>query len=551
MQSSILWGKSCLWEVDFNTWILGFSIGTSKTVPDINKTTAGNLPSKYIIHAYLSNADKVKKITHEILKLAEKEGMKSVSFPALGTGNIGGSPHQVAPALIDAIGEFATNEKPKSLQLVKLVIFQADMIPVFEDTLKTKSGDSFKKPEGAWKRGINMVGAVLKYATGSGAGPGKKDDAEHDIRKKKPKEEQDVLILLIVARDASKIDKAVKRIEEYIQDEYYSEEVVPVEGEDSVLEDGMMGAIRIIGKKHKVRISTGKKGIIVEGPKAAVLGTKADIISEFARIQGEEKRRAKELLLSKEVQWRYKSDTGIYDDYDEEINARLEKAYQNKEASIELDMEEGKIQIDLVKMVEIDVTGNEVQINRADLSIEKSNLPSNWIPMDESSNLEVVKLTQGSPEYNDVEQSFKAGYPNANIVQIDRIQNKEIYTQYTARKEQMKARLGMETERLLYHGTSQDTVDKINMRGFNRSYCGKNAVVFGKGTYFARDLSYSAQDRYSQRDANNQKYIYICKVQIPIETTEPSDEDQDDDIDIDSISDDESEYEDDSDDDGD
>ena len=38
----------------------------------------------------------------------------------------------------------------------------------------------------------------------------------------------------------------------------------------------------------------------------------------------------------------------------------------------------------------------------------------------------------------------------------------------------MKTRLGRDSERILYHGTSKDTVDKINMRGFNRSFCGKN-----------------------------------------------------------------------------
>ena len=43
-----------------------------------------------------------------------------------------------------------------------------------------------------------------------------------------------------------------------------------------------------------------------------------------------------------------------------------------------------------------------------------------------------------------------------------------------ARKDQMKSRLGRDTERIMYHGTSSDTVDKITKRGFNRSFCGKN-----------------------------------------------------------------------------
>ena len=38
------------------------------------------------------------------------------------------------------------------------------------------------------------------------------------------------------------------------------------------------------------------------------------------------------------------------------------------------------------------------------------------------------------------------------------------------------------------------------------------AVVYGQGIYFARDASYSAEDRYSTRDGNNHKRIYLCCV---------------------------------------
>ena len=68
------------------------------------------------------------------------------------SGNIGGSPQQVATAIIDAISEFAVNEKPTHLQVVKLTIFQQDMVPVFESTLKNKIDVDSKKPEGIMKR---------------------------------------------------------------------------------------------------------------------------------------------------------------------------------------------------------------------------------------------------------------------------------------------------------------------------------------------------------------------------------------------------------------
>ena len=76
------------------------------------------------------------------------------------SGNLGGTAKQVAPALIDAIGEFVTSEQPKNVRLVKLVIFQQDMIPVFEETLKTKSGSTFKKPDSVLTRGLSKYACV-------------------------------------------------------------------------------------------------------------------------------------------------------------------------------------------------------------------------------------------------------------------------------------------------------------------------------------------------------------------------------------------------------
>ncbi|MCP6769738.1 hypothetical protein NL529_33315, partial [Klebsiella pneumoniae] len=53
-------------------------------------------------------------------------------------------------------------------------------------------------------------------------------------------------------------------------------------------------------------------------------------------------------------------------------------------------------------------------------------------------------------------------------------------------------------ERQLYHGTKESAVLKICATGVDRSYSGTaNAVCFGCGAYFARDMSYSAQDQYS------------------------------------------------------
>ena len=65
----------------------------------------------------------------------------------------------------------------------------------------------------------------------------------------------------------------------------------------------------------------------------------------------------------------------------------------------------------------------------------------------------------------------------------------------------------------MYH-TQEDSIEKIIQQGFNRSFCGKNATVFGKGVYFARDASYSSCDTYSPPNSSGHKYILACNVVV-------------------------------------
>ena len=62
------------------------------------------------------------------------------------------------------------------------------------------------------------------------------------------------------------------------------------------------------------------------------------------------------------------------------------------------------------------------------------------------------------------------------MFQIQRVQNKTLYQQYSAKKKLMEQQNppGTQNERILWHGTAPAAVKSINALGFNRSYCGKN-----------------------------------------------------------------------------
>jgi len=133
-------------------------------------------------------------------------------------------------------------------------------------------------------------------------------------------------------------------------------------------------------------------------------------------------------------------------------------------------------------------------------------------------------LNPSSKEYREVSNSFLMTLPKTTkIMRIYRIQNMAMYQSYIVKRKTIvdrdktlteKQALARFERRWLWHGTNEDSVEKIIQQGFNRSFCGKNATVYGKGVYFARDASYSAADLYSPKDAKGNKYILACSVVV-------------------------------------
>ncbi|XP_008980587.1 protein mono-ADP-ribosyltransferase PARP15 [Callithrix jacchus] len=140
------------------------------------------------------------------------------------------------------------------------------------------------------------------------------------------------------------------------------------------------------------------------------------------------------------------------------------------------------------------------------------NLPEHWTDMNHQLSC-MVQLHPGQSEYNTIKDKFTQTCSSYTIEKIERIQNAFLWQSYQVKKKHMDIKNGhMNNERLLFHGTDADSVPHVNQHGFNRSYAGKNAVAYGKGTYFAVDASYSAKDTYSRPDSNGRKHMYVVRV---------------------------------------
>jgi poly [ADP-ribose] polymerase 10/14/15 len=129
----------------------------------------------------------------------------------------------------------------------------------------------------------------------------------------------------------------------------------------------------------------------------------------------------------------------------------------------------------------------------------------------------VVAVPAGSDEYADVQRRFDQTARGAAILRVERVQNPCLWGKYSAGRHTMGARAPPSAgarELRLFHGTRAESAARICVQGFNRAFAGQNATLFGRGVYFARDATYSAQDTYSPPDAAGERRMFLALVAV-------------------------------------
>ena len=95
-------------------------------------TTGGSLKAKHVIHATTMtepaqriDVDNVRRATATALECAERNGLKSIAFPGMGTGVGGVRPGEAARAMVEVIRGFAG--KSSSIESVILIGYEEEM----------------------------------------------------------------------------------------------------------------------------------------------------------------------------------------------------------------------------------------------------------------------------------------------------------------------------------------------------------------------------------------------------------------------------------------
>jgi O-acetyl-ADP-ribose deacetylase (regulator of RNase III) len=99
-------------------------------------TSGGNLKARFVIHAAsmqlggLTTALSLRSSTAHSLRIAAQKGLKTIAFPAIGTGIAGFPTRECAEIMLREVGKHF--EGPTSLEKVYFVLFSADALMAFE-----------------------------------------------------------------------------------------------------------------------------------------------------------------------------------------------------------------------------------------------------------------------------------------------------------------------------------------------------------------------------------------------------------------------------------
>ncbi|XP_063060299.1 protein mono-ADP-ribosyltransferase PARP14-like [Engraulis encrasicolus] len=470
-------------------------------------TSSGKLPCKHIAHVHITREDDIKEGVENVLTSCEQNQCSSISFPALGTGQLGTNVSTVAHAMIEAIVRFTKKTKSQHIKLVKILIFQPNMLSEFHQSLMAQQAKGSGDDKTIWGR----VKGVVKNLF-SNPGPEEVQYAEEEfviLEEKFPP-----VIFQLCGQTSQNLKEAKDDINRLIMKELFFTEVTDSQISRFTPEDA--NTLQTLQRELTVSIRLDKTGyepvIQLEGLHHDVVHVKEKIRDMIRKVD----RKDKAFIFSTVVEWQYLDGKQVVS-FGMDENMKLEKAFlQKQKTPVKVQIGKREYEANLESRIASRLGGRDIELTRVDKKDQSSaKLPSHWCDMKDK-HLVQVSVPTNSPEYSEIESEFRKTDLTSTIIQIDRVQNSSLWKSYMIKKEELDQKNNhTNNEKRLFHGTAADSIDKINNSGFNRSYAGSQVgAIYGNGTYFAVDAQYSAGQQYSKPDAKGHQRMYLARVLV-------------------------------------
>ncbi|XP_066445344.1 protein mono-ADP-ribosyltransferase PARP12-like [Eleutherodactylus coqui] len=125
-----------------------------------------------------------------------------------------------------------------------------------------------------------------------------------------------------------------------------------------------------------------------------------------------------------------------------------------------------------------------------------------------------VLVSATSSEFSKIVSNFTKTVSGHVVKRMWRLQNPSLWQVFQWQKEQMKkANQGRDMKEVrLFHGTQKLHVDAICIQNFDWRICGTHGTVYGQGSYFARDASYS--HNYCTPTPSGTRMMFVARVLV-------------------------------------
>ncbi|KAL0970100.1 hypothetical protein UPYG_G00237140 [Umbra pygmaea] len=485
-------------------------------------TGPGNLACREIIHAtFMCETQRISKICGKILKLCERKGHHSVTFPAVNTGAGQANADNVSKAMFDGMASTVRDLSPKVLTDIRIVMLQRPVFEAFKSELESRLGtiapvptlierahQILKKKRRNTSSHINPQPPSLGSRTYPSAPPGL------TITPWRPAP----AILSVVGSDAEAIDRAKQELEKTMEKQLTKRQV---KGEDLwMLREEELQVVQVEAKALGVSLELREGGLeagaeevlyIIQGLKEDVLSVREVLDSALSGGLRRYMQEREEAMVALRVQWSMCSRKGHWVELDLHTNYVLEMAYDKEVVAAEVrGLDGGNVKVNLKTKIATDwSTGYTYEMKRE----ESEKLPSYWDDMAVGETQKKVQLLPSSTEYQELVNTFQSTTAaQFTIHKIERVQNVFLWQAYAVCLQRFQAKNGAGDvgEKKLFHGTAAANCDVIESRGFDRSYTTRAA--YGVGVYFAVNAQYSANPTFSPPDGAGNQRMYLARV---------------------------------------
>ncbi|KAG7467509.1 hypothetical protein MATL_G00154510 [Megalops atlanticus] len=432
---------------------------------DVIETQGYDLDCSYVYHTVcapktvVNSAKILLSVLSKCLDKAARSKHTSISFPAIGTGNLDFSKQEVAKIMMRAVSDFAEKYQGKKMD-VSFVLYpsEANTLKAFEKEMHSLEDATISSPnKGSYENNGATNEAVACIELYSNSTENRREATRW------------IYSILLLMRESYTITN--NHIQHFGLREH--EELLSLQTMWKVS----------IGEF----LRDGSAGVIITGPREGVKGAVLAVEALCCQAQEEFARAEENAMLHTLVRWRC---VDIPELEEPENSGALERAYLAGSNTETLKLNGSEIEVNLKKLEAKILSGMSYRIERS-------------VFKDYSLKFQRTVINPQSTDQKDRLHSFSG----LNIIKIEKVQNPLLEYHFKLKQKQVSDR-----PKCLYQRVPAQFCDLVCRVGFQRFYSPPQDQKYGAGIYFSHSVDTARKQ--AEHLCQEEEYIYIFEAQV-------------------------------------